>query len=177
MEHMAASSASQRPFLLALLLVLTAACISSGCFITNCPPGGKRSGPPFGKVAVRQCASCGYGGRCFGPSICCSPTAGCLVADGTNSALLRPCTIEAVLPGACESGGKRCGAIAGGRCAAKGICCDDVSCSMDSSCLAAPEKTDSPYSKRNYGNSRDDFPVGKTYADNDGGMDRSVVNF
>ncbi|MPC21605.1 Isotocin-neurophysin IT 2 [Portunus trituberculatus] len=82
---------------------------AAACFITNCPPGGKRSGglmstlgrartvsfrPPIGK-----CASCGPGllGRCIGPDICCGARIGCFLGSRET----RLCRTENMVPITC----------------------------------------------------------------------------
>ncbi|XP_041127418.1 oxytocin-neurophysin 1-like [Polyodon spathula] len=94
--------------------------VSSACYISNCPIGGKRA---VIDSASRKCMACGPGnrGRCFGPSICCGEELGCYV--GTPET--KSCLEENSLSSPCEAGGRVCRAEEGGRCAAPGICCDE----------------------------------------------------
>ncbi|KAG7268463.1 hypothetical protein CRUP_016897, partial [Coryphaenoides rupestris] len=82
-----------------------------------------------------QCPSCGPGdrGRCFGPSICCSPGLGCLL-QGSPEESSAPCAEESYRLTPCQAGGGACGAN-GGRCAAAGLCCNAESCAVTSECL------------------------------------------
>ncbi|KAI4894670.1 hypothetical protein NFI96_015588 [Prochilodus magdalenae] len=105
--------------------------LTSACYISNCPIGGKRSliDAPSRKCVslfsvmlfTLQCMACGPGdrGRCFGPSICCAAELGCYVGSPEAAG----CVEENYLPSPCESGGRACGSE-GGRCAAPGICCN-----------------------------------------------------
>nr|XP_015215939.1 PREDICTED: neurophysin 2-like [Lepisosteus oculatus] len=102
--------------------------LSSACFISNCPLGGKRAVPDLGH-GHRQCGPEDRG-RCFGPSICCGEELGCYVGTPETAR----CLEENYLPSPCEAGGRACGAE-GGRCAAPGVCCDEESCTIDDSCL------------------------------------------
>ncbi|XP_054429457.1 oxytocin-neurophysin 1 [Pteronotus mesoamericanus] len=113
------------PSLACRLLGLLA--LTSACYITNCPVGGKRSAMDFD---VRKCLPCGPGdkGSCFGPSICCGDELGCFL--GTAEALR--CQEETFLPSPCQSGQKPCGDE--GRCAAHGICCSPDGCRTDPAC-------------------------------------------
>ncbi|KAK4008211.1 terepressin/terephysin [Daphnia magna] len=85
------------------ILEMTMPSAAKPCFITNCPPGGKRSGhvsedpSSFQGVAEErpllshQCASCGPGGKgtCFGASLCCGSEFGCFFkTNETNICLL-----------------------------------------------------------------------------------------
>ncbi|KAM8773862.1 oxytocin-neurophysin 1 [Rhynchonycteris naso] len=115
------------PSLACCLLGLLA--LTSACYITNCPVGGKRSVMDFN---VRKCLPCGPGdkGHCFGPNICCGDELGCFV--GTAEALR--CLEETYLPSPCQSGQKPCGDD--GRCAANSICCNPDGCRTDPACDA-----------------------------------------
>ncbi|KAK8730677.1 hypothetical protein OTU49_007865, partial [Cherax quadricarinatus] len=107
---------------------------ATACFITNCPPGGKRSGHTTQLAHFRTCTSCGPGlrGRCMGPEICCGPGLGCFL--GTREA--RMCRSENLVPLTCTNTDlNTCGRMREGRCAASGICCTEMRCEFDSSCL------------------------------------------
>ncbi|CAB3384433.1 Hypothetical predicted protein [Cloeon dipterum] len=119
--------------------------LTSSCFITNCPPGGKRSDitPLFNKdssAVTRRCARCGPGltGRCFGPRICCSDKLGCTVGPSAPSfeAFFLPCVAESLFPEACTNGPRAaCGKDEKGVCGAPGVCCSHNQCHADSACL------------------------------------------
>lgn len=103
---------------------------SRGCFIRNCPPGGKRSMGIMSR-ATHECASCGPGmrGQCVGPSTCCGDF-GCLM--GTEDS--RVCTKEDDDTEPCLIRGKSCGTMGQGNCVAEGLCCDAYACSYNSKC-------------------------------------------
>ena len=105
-------------FFLGLFAVVIS--LAASCFITNCPPGGKRSGARAGGPAT-QCMPCGADrrGRCVGPNICCSPENGCHIK--TSDTLV--CQFEAMNPRLCKVPGPSCGANGAGVCASDGICC------------------------------------------------------
>ncbi|XP_004697930.1 neurophysin 2-like [Echinops telfairi] len=104
--------------------------LTSACYFTNCPRGGKRA---LVDMELRQCLPCGPGGkgRCFGPNICCGDELGCFM--GTAEALR--CQEENYLLSPCQSGQKPCGN--GGRCAAAGLCCSPEGCVAEPECLEA----------------------------------------
>ncbi|XP_042865376.1 oxytocin-neurophysin 1-like isoform X2 [Penaeus japonicus] len=117
-------------------VVAMAVLVGSGtaCFITNCPPGGKRSSPSAQLGSVRTCAQCGPGlqGRCVGPDICCGPEIGCYL--GTREAIL--CRSENLVPVTCSNDDlKTCGRQREGRCASSGVCCTEVKCEFDVDCV------------------------------------------
>ncbi|KAK7078771.1 hypothetical protein SK128_015067 [Halocaridina rubra] len=106
----------------------------NACFITNCPPGGKRSSPATHVGHTRTCTSCGPGlqGRCLGPEICCGEGIGCFM--GTREAQL--CRTENLIPVTCKNSDlKLCGPTRTGRCAASGICCTEAKCAFDVNCV------------------------------------------
>ncbi|XP_050049422.1 oxytocin-neurophysin 1-like [Dermacentor andersoni] len=111
------------------LLLLGLVGATSACFITNCPPGGKRSSEPS---AVRMCPRCGPGGRgvCYSADVCCTSSA-CVINDPL---LALPCRAESLHSHACQVPGKRCGAVEQGRCAMRGFCCGADGCRRDESC-------------------------------------------
>ncbi|XP_064483507.1 isotocin-neurophysin IT 2-like [Ornithodoros turicata] len=94
------------------------------CFITNCPPGGKRASEPIS----RMCPRCGPGNRgiCYGPNVCCTGIS-CLMNENLES-----CRAEALRGRLCHVPGKACGAQ--GRCALRGFCCQSDGCKKDDSC-------------------------------------------
>uniref|UniRef100_UPI00358DEAC1 vasotocin-neurophysin VT n=1 Tax=Myxine glutinosa TaxID=7769 RepID=UPI00358DEAC1 len=127
--------------LAAALLAISAQ--SNGCYIQNCPRGGKRAV----ETEPRSCAACGLGGQCVGPSICCGGLlgggrgGGCIVGGPLSA----PCKRENLHPEPCiPVGGSSCGL--GGICAAPGVCCTDVTCSIDSTCDDVMEKTGGTFS-------------------------------
>jgi len=130
-------------------LLLTTTVIQA-CFITDCPRGiGKRSSlpglskPTTGPIwKYPQCPTCGpihlqQGGsdsfRCFGPSLCCSPTKGCLSGSLPG---VRSCAYEDMSTTPCENHVKHCkSAGEGGQCVYKGICCNPKGiCAKDDEC-------------------------------------------
>nr|XP_045621380.1 oxytocin-neurophysin 1-like [Procambarus clarkii] len=111
---------------------------AAACFITNCPPGGKRSSSSAQIGRSRTCTSCGPGlrGRCLGPEICCGPGIGCFM--GTREA--RMCRAENLVPVTCANTDlNTCGRLRGGRCAASGLCCTEMKCEFDGSCVDGGE--------------------------------------
>nr|AQS80498.1 Conopressin precursor [Charonia tritonis] len=100
---------------------------SYGCFIRNCPRGGKRAFD-----GGKPCMPCGPdgAGQCVGPAVCCGKSFGCLV--GTREA--RECEKENESSTACSVQGRQCGRDNSGRCVAKGICCVADACSFNERC-------------------------------------------
>ncbi|XP_052772952.1 conopressin/neurophysin-like [Mya arenaria] len=107
-----------------------------GCFIRNCPPGGKRSMDLVSRASV-PCLQCGPGGlgQCVGPQICCGPF-GCYI----STAEAEICAKEDERGMACEVRGEPCGARGQGSCVANGICCDSKACSMNERCRRASDE-------------------------------------
>ncbi|KAG0724937.1 Isotocin-neurophysin IT 1 [Chionoecetes opilio] len=109
---------------------------AAACFITNCPPGGKRSGGLMSQLGrTRTCASCGPGllGRCLGPDICCGARIGCFLGSRET----RLCRTENMVPITCvNSDLKPCGRMQEGRCAAPGLCCTENKCEVNDNCVA-----------------------------------------
>jgi len=119
------------------------------CFITDCPRGmGKRSSLPAilkpttgPKWKYPQCPTCGPihlqqgpdSFRCFGPSLCCSPTKGCLSGSLPGA---RACAYEDMSTTPCENHVKHCkSAGEAGQCVYKGICCNPNGiCAKDDEC-------------------------------------------
>lgn len=68
-----------------------------------------------------QCTRCGpaLSGRCFGPSICCSPMTGCNI----GGAMAARCALEAYSPQLCSNSGQACGVNGKGICALNATCC------------------------------------------------------
>lgn len=64
---------------------------------------------------------CGPGerGRCFGPSICCGESLGCLLGSPETA----HCAEEDYVLTPCQAGVRPCGSD-GGRCAVSGLCCN-----------------------------------------------------
>ncbi|EFX71881.1 putative vasopressin-like neuropeptide preprohormone [Daphnia pulex] len=61
------------------------------CFITNCPPGGKRSSQLVEPSSYLECAPCGPAGKgtCLGANLCCGSHFGCFFkTEETNVCLL-----------------------------------------------------------------------------------------
>nr|QFQ61128.1 hormone superfamily conopressin/conophysin [Conus magus] len=121
--------------LLMLLLLGTA----QGCFIRNCPRGGKRAVDAV--QPTRQCMSCGPEGvgQCVGPSVCCGLGLGCLM--GTPETEVCQKENESSVP--CAISGRRCGMDNTGNCVADGICCVEDACSFNSLCRVDTDQEDS----------------------------------
>ncbi|KAH1015842.1 oxytocin-neurophysin 1-like [Dendroctonus ponderosae] len=123
-----------------LMFILLSNILVSGCLITNCPRGGKRSGK-YGLSTsnnIKQCIPCGPGGagQCFGPSICCGPF-GCLLGTPETIRCQREGMFHESEP--CIAGNSNCRKNTG-RCAMDGICCSQDACSMDKQCLMEEKK-------------------------------------
>ncbi|GAU91961.1 hypothetical protein RvY_04117 [Ramazzottius varieornatus] len=117
-----------------LAAIVSLQCITA-CFVTNCPPGGKRSVFNFAptlRTSPRQCMSCGPNGKgqCFGSSICCGASFGCLI--GTEESAV--CQKENYVRTPCFNRGTACGINNKGLCAADGVCCTESGCSSDEKC-------------------------------------------
>lgn len=143
--------------LLVLLVCVIACC--SGCFIRNCPLGGKRSlSDVRGVQPSRECLRCGPDmmGRCLGPIICCGPM-GCFM--GTEET--RVCQKENDIPTPCSVGGDSCGGDSQGKCVADGLCCSDGGCDLDSQCEMSQIYEPSPRSSS--GNTQSFNPELLTY--------------
>ncbi|KAH9388804.1 hypothetical protein TYRP_008151 [Tyrophagus putrescentiae] len=121
-----------------LYLVLSVAIVmvflashSDACFITNCPPAGKRSLMPAlaSSQFHKECTRCGpaLSGRCFGPSICCSPMTGCNI----GGAMAARCALEAYSPQLCSNSGQACGVNGKGICALNATCCTSGDSNVD----------------------------------------------
>jgi len=111
--------------ILSVLVVIIV--VTSACFITNCPPGGKRS--LRGDSPKKQCTRCGGTGRCFGPNICCGASIGCQM----NNKLTAVCSTEDYSPHLCTNEGKQC-ANGKGICALDSTCCTSEGCFVDNKC-------------------------------------------
>ncbi|XP_076436956.1 terepressin/terephysin-like [Babylonia areolata] len=120
-----------------LLLLLQGA--AHGCFIRNCPRGGKRA--MDSAETTRQCMSCGPGGvgQCVGPEICCGPEIGCLMGTAEAEA----CQKENESAAPCVVSGRHCGMDNTGNCVADGICCVEDACSYNSLCKVNSDDQDS----------------------------------
>ncbi|XP_013398037.1 isotocin-neurophysin IT 1-like [Lingula anatina] len=112
------------------LLSLSLLChFTSGCYVRNCPLGGKRS--------QQLCGACGYLslGRCMAPSTCCSPSFGCISvgseADGCYE-------WNSLLTSGCDISGPRCvssqSPLVFGKCISKHMCCSKNGCVRSRSC-------------------------------------------
>ncbi|XP_077558007.1 oxytocin-neurophysin 1-like isoform X1 [Haemaphysalis longicornis] len=112
---------------LGFLLLGLAAGVTKACYITNCPPGGKRSVEPS---AARMCPRCGPSGRgvCYSADVCCTSTS-CVINDPLH---VLPCRAENLRSHLCLVPGKQCGNY--GRCAKSGFCCGADGCKRDDSC-------------------------------------------
>ncbi|CAG2119414.1 unnamed protein product, partial [Medioppia subpectinata] len=88
--------------ILSILVVIIV--ITSACFITNCPPGGKRS--LSHETPKKQCTRCGPSGsgRCFGANICCGGSIGCHL----NNKFTAVCSTEDYSPHPCYNEGRQC---------------------------------------------------------------------
>ncbi|XP_076358826.1 conopressin/neurophysin-like [Tachypleus tridentatus] len=115
-----------------MILSFCLAVTIKSCFITNCPPGGKRSKGTSMTYYTRECGHCGPGGRgqCQGPNICCSNIFGCFIK--TRESVI--CQYENLQVISCHKKGKICRTIPQGHCAAPGICCSAVQCAVDDEC-------------------------------------------
>ncbi|CAF0959274.1 unnamed protein product [Adineta steineri] len=122
------------------LFILSAVLIqlTSACFITNCPIGGKRSLLLNNNHHKHECPSCGFNGQCFGPSICCTSLS-CRIGHPSD---IHQCTSENRSPVPCTIKSAVCSAVPNGRCAANGICCGTDSCQMDKSCSISSNQDD-----------------------------------
>ncbi|OQV25632.1 putative Conopressin/neurophysin [Hypsibius exemplaris] len=106
------------------------------CFVTNCPPGGKRSAFSYAPATAfnrRQCLACGPAGkgRCFGTSICCGDSFGCFINTEETSV----CRKENYIRTPCFNSGVACGINDKGICAADGVCCTEKGCTAEEKCL------------------------------------------
>ncbi|XP_030763412.1 oxytocin-neurophysin 1-like [Sitophilus oryzae] len=114
--------------------------LASGCLITNCPRGGKRSGKfaLLEKSNIKQCIACGPGGtgQCFGPSICCGPF-GCLMGTPETIKCHRDGFFHEKDP--CIAGSANCRKNTG-RCTMDGICCSQDACHIDKQCSLDEKK-------------------------------------
>ncbi|XP_021956326.1 oxytocin-neurophysin 1 isoform X2 [Folsomia candida] len=128
--------------LFAFGIVMVESLLVSGCFITNCPPGGKRSGAD---TKIRQCEQCGppgMNGLCYGPHICCSSELGCLF--GTSETLT--CFQENLMYNTpCQNPGESCSGNdatnpINGQCATLGVCCSSDTCTIDDNCHKKDEQ-------------------------------------
>lgn len=102
-----------------LLSLLAIASLTSACYITNCPIGGKRDLDFNNNIQEHQCPRCGINGQCFGSSICCTGR-GCRIGHPSD---VRQCSKETHSLTPCVVKGTLCSSVANGRCAANGICC------------------------------------------------------
>ncbi|XP_074641778.1 terepressin/terephysin-like [Tubulanus polymorphus] len=113
-----------------LIVMFTFVIYCSGCFVRNCPPGGKR-GLADNSYAIRECMLCmDNRGTCVGPNICCGASIGCHI--GTKQA--EECAKENDSTTPCQVPGKTCGPEGEGNCVADGICCTSDACALDNSC-------------------------------------------
>ncbi|CAH1783798.1 unnamed protein product [Owenia fusiformis] len=112
-----------------IVVLLYCVAETSGCFITNCPPGGKRS---MDTHSNHPCMACGPNdaGQCIGPNICCMPGMGCYI--GTIEA--KPCRHENDNRVLCQVYGSPCEKVNGGNCVDENICCNTESCAYDGRC-------------------------------------------
>ncbi|XP_053208203.1 neurophysin 1-like [Panonychus citri] len=112
-----------------LLTLLINFHLDEACFITNCPPGGKRS---HGDIYhMRECLRCGPGnkGHCVNSNVCCGSDFGCLI----NNQYSDPCRVENFIPIPCKVPGKLCSS-GQGVCVSNGICCSSGGCFNDLTC-------------------------------------------
>ncbi|XP_060607704.1 terepressin/terephysin-like [Ruditapes philippinarum] len=121
--------------LFATSFVIMLSSTTNGCFIRNCPPGGKRSLDVVSRGTI-PCLSCGpaNSGQCVGPNICCG-SFGCYF--GTSETQI--CQKENERTIACEIRGEPCGARGQGSCVTDGICCDSSACSFNDKCVAGSQ--------------------------------------
>lgn len=123
--HRNMSSTTTTSKVLVAVTLLFLVDLVTGCLITNCPRGGKRSGSKYGELGeignVKQCISCGPGGagQCFGPRTCCGPF-GCLLGTPETVRCRRDGMFHDSEP--CIAGSMNCRKNSG-RCAAEGLCC------------------------------------------------------
>nr|WJX09122.1 putative salivary protein [Nilaparvata lugens] len=126
------------------IMLFYAVGLAAGCLITNCPRGGKRGLHSYMKKLAEekmalaqvplQCARCGPEGEgyCMGPSICCGPQLGCLLA---SPATLNQCAGSVLPPQSPNSPAPTCYMPDGyGVCSTDGVCCNSESCRIDPTC-------------------------------------------
>ncbi|XP_023217176.1 vasotocin-neurophysin VT-like [Centruroides sculpturatus] len=111
------------PLFFSMLIVLT-----SACFITNCPPGGKRS------LHTINCPSCEFDekSKCSIRGLCCGSTVGCIINEEGI-----PICQQSFDYHHCRKNGRICRLH--GICTTNGICCVKDLCFEDSLCTERTE--------------------------------------